>query len=64
MAFREQLQSERERLGLTQAQAATLCRVSPRVWWKWENGEGEPIYPTMRGVLDILSTAKTPKAAK
>jgi transcriptional regulator with XRE-family HTH domain len=58
MSFAKQIKTERERLGLTQAQAATLCRVSPRVWWKWENREGEPLYPTMRGVLDMLAESK------
>jgi transcriptional regulator with XRE-family HTH domain len=53
MTFSEQIKSQRMHLGLTQAEAAKLCRVSPRAWWKWESGL-EPLWPTQVGVLKIL----------
>lgn len=37
MNISKQLKSERERLNLTQAEAAMLCGVSPRTWWRLEN---------------------------
>lgn len=61
--FAAGLKMQRERLGLTQAEAATLCKVSLRVWSDWEQAKGgEPLYPTMRGVLDILRTTKPEKS--
>lgn len=60
MSFSEQLKSERERLGLTQAEAATLLDVSPRAIWKWEDGE-EPLAVTAEGVIARLKKAKVKK---
>ena len=48
------LVADRDRLGLTQAEAATLCHVSPRAWWTWENSQGLPLVPTQEGVLARL----------
>jgi transcriptional regulator with XRE-family HTH domain len=60
--FATALKLHRDRLGLTQAEAATLCKVSLRVWSDWEQAKGgQPLYPTMRGVLDILGSTKTKK---
>lgn len=65
-SFGDGLKLHRDRLGITQDDAAKLCRVSLRVWSDWENAKGgEPSYPTMRGVLTILREAtpkKTPPA--
>jgi transcriptional regulator with XRE-family HTH domain len=54
MTFAQKLKAERERLGLTQNEAAALCSVSPRAWWRWENGEGDPLIVTREGVLARL----------
>ena len=54
-AFAAALKRHRARLGITQAWAAKLCRVSLRAWAGWESATGgAPAYPTMRGVLAIL----------
>lgn len=58
--FSAEIKMHRERLGLTQAEAATLCQVSPRVWWQWEYGKSTT-YPTMVGVLEILKKEKVKK---
>lgn len=60
--FAAALQMHRNRLGLTQAEAAKLCEVSPRVWWKWEHSQGDTLPVTMEGTLARLkfSKAKTP----
>lgn len=44
----------RDRLKITQKEAATILEVSPRVIWKWENEQGETLYPTQHGALVIL----------
>jgi transcriptional regulator with XRE-family HTH domain len=58
--FADQLKEERERLGLTQAEAAALLDVSPRAIWKWEHGS-EPLPVTAEGVLARLKKAKAKK---
>lgn len=55
------LQQHRDRLGLTQAEAAALCEVSPRVWWKWENSGGDTLAVTQEGVLARLKFARKKK---
>lgn len=57
MTFSEKIKSERERLGLTQAEAATLLDVSPRALWQWEQGQ-EPIALTQEGALARLERTK------
>ena len=49
------------RLGLTQAEAATLLKVSPRVVWKWLKGKGDTLFPTQHGALEILKFARVKK---
>lgn len=58
LSFSEQIKAERVRLGLTQAEAATLCNVSPRVWWQWESGRGSTLHVTQEGVLARLRKAQ------
>lgn len=53
-SFALALKMHRERLNLTQADAAALCEVSPRVWWKWENAKGDTMPVTMEGVISRL----------
>ena len=56
--FAAALQMHRNRLGLTQAEAAVLCEVSPRVWWKWEHAQGDTLPVTMEGTIARLKFAK------
>lgn len=58
MTFPEQLKSERERLGLTQAELAAFLDVSPRAIWQWEKGI-LPHVLTQEGALARLAKAKT-----
>lgn len=46
---------------MTQAEAATLLEVSPRVIWKWLHGE-PPLAVTAEGVLARLKKAKAKKS--
>lgn len=65
-SFAAALKMHRDRLGLTQAEAATLLGVSPRVVWKWEHADGDCLAVTMEGVLARLkfAKAKTPPTPK
>jgi transcriptional regulator with XRE-family HTH domain len=56
--FGAALLMHRTRLGLTQAEAASLCEVSPRVWWKWEKAAGDTMAVTQEGVIARLKFAK------
>lgn len=58
MTFSESLKAERQRLKLTQKEAAVLCAVSPRVWWKWESAAGDTLPVTQEGVLARLRAKK------
>ena len=60
MGFAAKIKAERERLGLTQSQCATLLGVSPRAIWQWEDGK-EPIALTQEGALARLKKAKAAK---
>jgi transcriptional regulator with XRE-family HTH domain len=61
MSFAEQLKKERERLGLTQAQAASLLGVSKSVIEKWEADTRTPLEITQEGALARLRKAKPRK---
>lgn len=63
MTFPEKLLSERQRLGLTQAEAAALLDVSPRAVWQWEKGS-IPHVLSQEGALARLAKQKKPKPAK
>lgn len=56
-AFATALKMHRSRLSLTQAEAATLCGVSPRAWWKWEHAEGGTLPVTQEGAIARLNSA-------
>jgi DNA-binding XRE family transcriptional regulator len=58
VTFAVALKIHRDRLGLTQAEAATLLEVSPRVYWQWEKGMSNALVVTMEGVLARLKAAK------
>jgi transcriptional regulator with XRE-family HTH domain len=61
MSFAEQLKFECDRLGLTQAEAATLLEVSPRAVWKWLHGDEPELAVTREGILARLKRAKVKK---
>lgn len=61
MDLAEKLKTERARIGLTQAEAAELCEVSPRAYWQWEAGKST-LAVTLEGALARLrATKKRPK---
>jgi len=62
--FGAALKMHRDRLGLTQAEVATLLDVSARIVWQWEQAIGNPLPVTMEGVIARLklAKAKTPPA--
>lgn len=58
-SFAAALKMHRDRLGLTQAEAATLLGVSKRVVENWERQEGgTPLAVTMEGVIARLKFAR------
>jgi DNA-binding XRE family transcriptional regulator len=61
MSFSDQLKKERERLGLTQAQAASLIEVPARTYWEWEAEKTTPYAITQEGALARLRNRKTPR---
>ena len=58
MSFADQIKQERERLGITQAQAASLLSVSKSVLAKWEIADRTPLAITQEGALARLRTTK------
>lgn len=62
MNFADQLKSERDRLGLTQAGAAAVLGIPDRTYWEWEAGKTTPYAITQEGALRRLAaTKKRPK---
>jgi transcriptional regulator with XRE-family HTH domain len=61
MSFSDQLKAERERLGLTQAGAASLLDVPARTYWEWEASKTTPYAVTQEGCLARLRTTKKPR---
>lgn len=58
MTFADQLRDERQRLGLTQAEAATLLDVARDTVAAWESQRNTPIALTQEGALARLRAAK------
>jgi transcriptional regulator with XRE-family HTH domain len=58
MTFAQQLRTERQRLGLTQAEAAALLAVSKRALEQWEAGERTPLPVAQEGTLARLAKAE------
>lgn len=54
MSFADQLKQERERLGITQTQAASLLDVPARTYWGWEALKTTPYAVTQEGCLARL----------
>lgn len=61
MQFADLIKSERARLGLTQADAATLLDVPARTLWEWEHAKTEPLAVAQEGVIARLKRAKVKK---
>lgn len=61
MIFADDLKSERARLGLTQAEAATILSISKSTLEKWENGTKTPKELTQEGALARLKNRKPKK---
>lgn len=61
MTFADQIKSERARLGLTQAEAASLLEVPARTLWEWEHGKTTPLPVAQEGVAARLRKAKAKK---
>lgn len=61
MSFSDTIKSERTRLRLTQAEAATLLDVPARTLWEWEHGKTEPLAVAQEGVIARLKRAKVKK---
>lgn len=57
MDFAEKLKAARERLGLTQTEAAALLDVSFEAVSKWERGLSTPAAIAQEGALARLSSA-------
>ena len=58
MKFPEKLLSERQRLSLTQAEAAALLEISKSALEKWEAGTKTPKLLMQEGALARLARAK------
>lgn len=54
----QRLKDERQRLGLTQEQAAGLLGVSSLSVWKWETGNATPRASKLPGILKMMSMGK------
>lgn len=61
MSFAATIKQERERLGITQAQAASLLGVSKSVIEKWEADTRTPLAVTQEGALARLRKTKPRK---
>ena len=57
MTLSAKLKAARLRLGLTQAEAAAVCGVSPRAYWQWEAGKST-LDVTLEGALVRLRATK------
>jgi DNA-binding transcriptional regulator YiaG len=61
MTFAHQIKQSRERLGLTQAQAASLLDISKSTLEKWEAGVKTPKPLTQEGALSRMGKHKAKK---
>lgn len=61
MSFPDHLKQERERLGITQAQAASLLSIAKRTYCDWEYGKVTPAEVAQEGALERLHKIKTPR---
>lgn len=61
MSFAEQLKTQRQRLGLTQSEAAAALELPARTYWEYENGKTVPQAITQEGALARLANLKPKK---
>jgi transcriptional regulator with XRE-family HTH domain len=61
MSFSDQLKKERKRLGITQAQVASMIEVPARTYWEWEAAKTTPYEITQQGALARLRATKKRK---
>lgn len=61
MTFRDQLASEKDRLGMTLAGLAVALDVGQRTVEHWLNGDRTPLPVTQEGALARLRRIKTPR---
>lgn len=61
MTFRDQLASEKDRLGMTLAGLAVALDVGQRTVEHWLNGDRTPLHVTQEGALARLRRIKTPR---
>jgi DNA-binding transcriptional regulator YiaG len=61
MTFAKKIKSQRQRLGLTQAEAAVMLDVSKRALEQWEAGERTPLPVAQEGALARLAKIKPVK---
>jgi DNA-binding transcriptional regulator YiaG len=61
MTFADTIRSERQRLNLTQAEAAAVLEVPARTLWEWEHGKTTPLPVAQEGVIARLKRAKAKK---
>jgi DNA-binding XRE family transcriptional regulator len=61
MSFPCRLKQERERLEITQAQAASLLSIAKRTYCDWEYGITTPSEVAQEGALARLREIKTPR---
>jgi len=64
MIFADQLRAARERLGITQPEAANILDVSAEWVSKTERNLTTPLAITQEGALARLRATKTPRKAK
>jgi len=58
MTFPDQLKAHRQRLSLTQVEAAAALDVKPRTYWEWEAGKTAPLIIAQEGALARLKKMK------
>lgn len=61
MSFTAIIKQERERLGITQAQASSLLSIAKRTYCDWEYGKTTPPEVAQEGALARLRKIKTPR---
>ena len=61
MRFPDHLKQERERLVITQAQAASILSLAKRTYCDWEYGITTPSEVAQEGALARLRKIKTPR---
>ena len=64
MTITQQIKQAREAAGLTKAQAARLCGMTPQYWNKLEPPDGEGIEPLAGKFLDIMAKLEARRSGR